>query len=137
MMNELLIQDNFNGLSVNIHIISGISVFQQDSGTGKTFLFKVIKAFSVIEGWACHYFDYQTKDLDEDMIIDICKTMDVVCFDSADLYFTPSLVESLKTLSCIVLASLKFLSDIDDSYFQYCYVRFDDKCLLVEYENEI
>ena len=74
-----------NGVSVNCSFGYGVYVFQSESGSGKTFFFRIVES-------VCKENDVS------------CNAFDVVIFDSADLYFNQEIADSFRDDQIVFVA---------------------------------
>lgn len=44
-MKSIIVHDTIGGTNVNVEIPSGLSIIYQDSGTGKSYMFKLLTAY--------------------------------------------------------------------------------------------
>lgn len=107
MADELIIKSRYSRLDVNIEFIDEINLMSNFSGTGKTFMFTIIKEYCRDNGIKCIYCDYSSVGQSEEQILQWCKDADIVIFDNADLYLTPKIVEKLKNAGKMQIISIK------------------------------
>lgn len=96
----------YNSTIFNLNFQNKINFLVDDSGTGKTFLMKMLKFYCDENGIPCTHVDYIHKD----MPIDNSR---ILLFDKADLYFSNSLLDKLKGLNSISIISIKDTSELD------------------------
>lgn len=121
----LMIDSEYSGVSVNAVIDNKLCYFFDESGTGKTFFFSIVKCFCDINGIKCSVLDFNDAQKDEDVILKDCEKMEVVILDNADLYLSNEILE--KIAAPVVLISVKTFAE---------WVRKDAGLYLIEYEGK-
>lgn len=92
------------GVSVNCSFGYGVYVFQSESGSGKTFFFRIVESVCKENGVSCKFFNSSSINLSSDAIIKSANDFDVVIFDSADLYFNQEIADSLRDDQIVFVA---------------------------------
>lgn len=131
-MSHLYMSEECNGLSITIDLPEKVNIVRQDSGTGKTFLFKLLHSICLEHGWKYHMFDSSTVDMSMDAIIETCKTMDIVSFDNADLYINNQLIDAVRDLGIIALVSIKYGMRIKERGLGKVFVKYTEKDICVK-----
>lgn len=93
-----------NGVSVNCSFCYGVYVFQSESGSGKTFFFRIVESVCNENGVSCKFFNSSSINFSSDDIIKSASDFDVVIFDSADLYFNQEIADSLRDDQIVFVA---------------------------------
>lgn len=97
-----------NGVDFDVNFMDEINIFTDASGTGKTFLFKVLCSYCRDNDMKYAYIDYNMIDTgDEGLILSHCKNKDVIILDNADLYLTPELWNAIRNLNKLIILSKK------------------------------
>jgi hypothetical protein len=77
-----------------------------ESGTGKTFLFRNLRNHCLNNNIDFTFIDYNYANKSEDEIINACRNCtEIIILDNADLYLTPKIIDNLR--ANLVIASLK------------------------------
>lgn len=85
-----------------------VCLFFGDSATGKTYLFRKIKAYCMVSDMSVVSIDDVGLATDAETLVRLCKGKDVVIFDRADLYLTTEIVKGvLENGAKLVLISVK------------------------------
>lgn len=129
-MSDMVITSSYNNLVVNIELDKGIYVFGGCSGTGKTFLAKILHSVCSIKKIKYKYFNNVMKDYKADTIVSIASGNDLVFFDNADLYLTSDILKDIKDTRCILI-SMKDVCKLGVDY-RDCDVVYDGKSVSLE-----
>ena len=109
-MNLLIENFNVSRLQVKVNISDRIVVFFDDSATGKTYLFNLLRKKLVLDGKKVILVDSRSMRTDDGS--DIIFDADVVILDDADLYLTDELFERILKCKALVLLSVKSIKHI-------------------------
>ena len=115
----LKINEEINGILVDANFSKGLNCIDLGmSGTGKSFLLSLIKAYCLKNSIYFKSFDYNSST---DDIISVLKgseeNISVIMLDNADLYMTKELVSVLCNYSnAVVIVSIKKRLMLDSSY---------------------
>lgn len=126
----LAINECINDVSVDITLDKGLNCIDLgNSGTGKTFMMNIIRAYCVKNGMSYKYFDYNNSSAD---ILSVLRGMstepEVILLDNADLYATDEVVSLIKSLSdAIVVISIKERQKLRGSHL--CNISYIDDSL--------
>ena len=131
MMNH--IQMNFNDLNINIKLNKNITILKDYSGTGKTFLFKILMSYFQENNISFVKFDYTSLNLTVDDIKQQIMNKDFILMDCADLYMTRELWGIIKSSESYFIISLKGLDNIIiDNNLDICIVNYFEDSLNLE-----
>ena len=116
----------YGGINVTVDFSNKFNIIRQNSGSGKTFLFKILGELCEEQGKKCCYLDYQAANYSITTLISICNDFDIVCLDNADLYLNQEIMSELMKLDVQVIMSLKSSRNIEDNneYFGYYTVSY-------------
>lgn len=106
----LNVNENINGMHVECTFEKGINCIDlSESGSGKTFLMTLIKAYCVKNNISYRAFDYDsTADSIERELRSIGSTDFVILMDNADLYFNDELRRMLDNcINSVIIVSIK------------------------------
>lgn len=131
----LSIDGNFSDVNFNVKFEDRINVIFDSSGTGKTFLMKVINEQCHAEEIKCQYFDYHLKDAKEEAFISLATECEVLLLDNADLYLSKSLYKKLFSMEKKMIISIKRLSNIDTRNVGIYYIEYNGDNLEVVREG--
>ena len=120
------IEDNYSGISVSIDFVRGINLLFDDSGTGKTFLFKILKAYLRKKGIPYAYINYDWADWSTDRIKNAISDKEYIFMDNTSLYMNSDLFDYLKKLDAYIFVVTKSVVDMDTIGTNICYVNFDN-----------
>lgn len=115
----LRINEEINGILVDANFSKGLNCIDLGmSGTGKSFLLSLIKAYCLKNSIYFKSFDYNSSTND---IISVLKgseeNISVIMLDNADLYMTKELVSVLRNYSnAVVIVSIKKRLMLGSSY---------------------
>jgi hypothetical protein len=99
---------NFNvrDLEYKLEFKNRICYIIDESGTGKTFLFKNLRNYCLNNNIDFTFIDYNYANKSEDEVINVCRNCtEIIILDNADLYLTPKIIDNLRAK--LVIASLK------------------------------
>lgn len=99
------LEQTFDDFSVSCHFRHNICHFVGNSGTGKTFLFRLISAYCPTVGLKAITIDYKNISANTDAMVAFCMFADVVILDNADLYNYNAILDSLRGKDRLVLVS--------------------------------
>lgn len=115
-MDSLNIKWKLPNILVNVEFHDKINLLYDDSGTGKSYMFTLIKTFCDINGKSCIFINYNNSPNFSDNKSQIaewcsmCKHYDIILLDNADIYLTPDILEELsENYNGIILISIKKL----------------------------
>ena len=97
-MNLKIDQTFSNGLRLSLNLNSGVYVITDDSATGKSYLFKILKRYCKehdIKYRLIDYNDVDSVDFSTDYVKSQCDKYDVIALDNADMYMEPGLYSSI------------------------------------------
>lgn len=113
-----------NGVFVNCSFGYGVYVFQSESGSGKTFFFRIVESVCKENGVSYKFFHSSSIILSSDAIIKSANDFDVVIFDSADLYFNQEIADSLRD-DQIVFVAMKYPFKLNIKNRKLIAIRYD------------
>lgn len=121
-------------ISIKAKFIDTVCVFSGNSGTGKTYLFNKIKADCKINGRKVIIISDNGVDIRNDkVIIDMCKDMEVVMFDRADLYLTHEIVSGVLNSGVkLILVAMKNPSTLNLKKYGSYSVDFTERELVTK-----
>ena len=99
-------------IEANVDFEDNVAIIKDNSGTGKTFLFKIIASHCAVNHIKYTLFNYNHKDVSLSTFKQGVSDADVVIMDNADLYMTPELFEYLKKCGKQVILSIKQLHNL-------------------------
>jgi len=102
------LNDVVSGIKFNVRFIDKINIIEQDSGTGKSFMFDVIDAYCKKMGIPCLLFNYSTLEF-KDNLAEHIVGKSVILLDNADLYLDNSFLQLLEKQDCTVIISINSL----------------------------
>jgi len=95
----------FANTTFNADFIDKVNLMIDDSGTGKTFLIKMVINYCRNNNIPYLHIDYEHRDLLND--VGNLNSKEILLFDKADLYLTKELFEEIKNLKPISIISIK------------------------------
>lgn len=113
-----------NGVFVNCSFSSGVYVFQSESGSGKTFFFRMVELVCKEKRVSCKFFHSSSVNLSSDDIIKSASDFDVVIFDNADLYLNQEIVDSLRD-DQIIFVAMKYPFKLNIKNRKLVNIRYD------------
>lgn len=102
------LNDIVSGIQFNVNFSDKINIIEQDSGTGKSFMFDVIDAYCKKMGIPCLLFNHSTLEFKDNLDEHIVGKR-VILLDNADLYLDNSFLELLEEQDCTAIISVKSL----------------------------
>jgi ABC-type ATPase involved in cell division len=100
------LQFEVRGLQYDLQFKDDICFLLDNSGTGKTFLFSVLRNYCYSNDISCKVLDYNVIGDSEEEIINSCKEhRDILIFDNADLYLSKNILENVN--ATLIIASVK------------------------------
>lgn len=126
----LKLQSNETPVPIDVELHEGsVGLLLNDSGTGKTFLFSLLRGYCLAQGITCNVIDSSSYTLfSENSPINPC---DLLILDSLDLYCKPEFMHKCVKSAKYILGSMKLYPDINDIPWVLCYGDFSDKLLKV------
>lgn len=115
----LRINEEINGILVDINFSKGLNCIDLGmSGTGKSFLLSLIKAYCLKNSIYFKSFDYNSSADDIIRVLNGSeKTISVIMLDNADLYMNKELASVLHTyINSIVIVNIKKRLMLESSY---------------------
>lgn len=122
MIKILEINEVIGSILINASFCERVNVLKDNSGTGKSFLFDLLRAGARMQNCSLYnlkfgLIDYNTilnTSSTVNNIIEVCKDKDVILMDNADLYLTRNLMQELliKFPNLMFIISIKFLHSI-------------------------
>lgn len=109
-MESFSIHECIGGTVVDVELPKGLSLIFQDSGTGKSYMFQLLKSYFVGNGVPCALIDYhilQSLSDNDAIILAMCKGQRIVFLDNADLYITDDLIQQICSEVPYVMMSKK------------------------------
>ncbi|MDO5150613.1 MAG: hypothetical protein Q4D76_14680 [Oscillospiraceae bacterium] len=129
----------YNGLvdiTLDINLDDTVAILLDDSGTGKTFMFKVLSSYCVINQIRCEKFDYSDEHRNLEYFRNTIGDAEIVLMDNADLYMTQELLDYLKNSGKQVIISIKHIEKFTSCEGCGFYtVDYDGKSLKTVREN--
>lgn len=124
----LKLQSNGTPVPIDVELREGCVglLFSGDSGTGKTFLFSMLRSYCLVKGISCNLVDSTNYT----MIAEIYPC-DLLLLDNLDLYCEPEFLQKCLKGSKYVLCSIKSYPTLSDIPWVVCGARFSDKLLKV------
>lgn len=127
---------NYGSIEVKVDLKDKICVFFDMSGTGKTFLFTMLKSYFLDAGISFISIDYTSyKILDG---YDFSDDTKVIILDNADLYMNEKLFSSLDASEKLIVMSIKDIGNLSQKNMGFYRVLYKDTMLKVKRlgENE-
>ena len=127
---------NYGSIEVKVDLKDKICVFFDMSGTGKTFLFTMLKSYFLDTGISFISVDYTNyKILDS---YDFSDDINVIILDNADLYMNEKLFSNLDASEKLVVMSIKDIGNLNQKNMGFYRVIYKDTLLKVKRlgENE-
>ena len=124
---------NYGSIEVKADLKDKICVFFDMSGTGKTFLFTMLKSYFLDAGISFISVDYASyKILDG---YDFSDDTKVVILDNADLYMTSDMFSKLEKSNKLVIMSIKSIKGLNQRYMGFYNVIYTkDKMQVMRFE---
>lgn len=97
-------------LNVDVNISDRVALFIGTSGSGKTFLFRLLRKKAVIEGKRTIIVDSSSMRTEDGSDIDF--DCDIVFLDNADLYMSDSLFRRMTQGKANVLVNMKSVEHV-------------------------
>lgn len=127
---------NYGSIEVKVDLKDKICVFFDMSGTGKTFLFTMLKSYFLDAGISFISVDYTNyKILDS---YDFSDDTEVIILDNADLYMNEKLFSNLDASGKLIVMSIKDIGNLNQKNMGFYRVLYKDTLLKVKRlgENE-
>ena len=135
-MRSLIEDFNISRLNIKVNISDRIAVFFDDSATGKTYLFSILRKKLIMEGKKVIFVNSESMRTKDGS--DIILNSDVVILDNADLYLTDELFERIMKCRALVLLSVKSIRHILRSdEIGYYRVKFGNDVLTTVRRNTV
>lgn len=135
-MRSLIEDFNISRLNIKVSISDRIAVFFDDSATGKTYLFGILRKKLIMEGEKVIFVNSESMRTKDGS--DIVLNSDVVILDNADLYLTDELFDRIMKCKALVLLSVKSIKHILRSdEIGYYRVKFGNDVLMTVRRNTV
>lgn len=107
----MVIKKHFDsGLELNMSFDSKVYVLTDNSSTGKTYLFNILRRYFEEIGVDYSVIDFKDVlrvDFSDDYVVKQCQMYPIIALDNADLYMTPDLFSRIDNLGNTILISIK------------------------------
>ena len=133
-MKMLNINKKIYGKDISVNISSRLNLFFSESGTGKTFFMNIIYGYCLDEGIKCAYINHKSSMYRTEDIINICKDMDIVMLDNADLYLNNDILNSICD-NTMIFVDMKNTTKIDIEDYDRVRIVYDGDSM--EVYNEL
>lgn len=128
-MNNLKINEKYNGIDVTAYFDAELNILVGDSGTGKTLLINAIDLYCLNNNIKCRMCNYNDINLTDKQLLTICNDPDVILFDNADLYIRNDIIKELMNKHKIIVMSMKDISSISTSQSEQYLVEYNNLSL--------
>lgn len=102
------IEENLGGIDFSIQFDDRVNLLTGHSGTGKTFMLKMMADYFMLEGVSCAFFNRKTMELSQKAMKEACIGKDVIIFDDADLYLTQELLDYASDVGTVIVSMKSF-----------------------------
>ncbi len=130
-MTKLSVNEQYNGININVFFDSKLNILVGNSGTGKTLLMSALDLYCLNNNIKCRLCNYNDANLSKEQIMTVCKGSDVLLLDNSDLYVDDELLKKLLGTSKIIIMSMKDTSGIDTDQSEQYLVEYNDLSLIV------
>lgn len=120
---------NYSSLDVSVDFVDKICVFYDMSGTGKTFLFTMLKEYFLnkkIPFIGINYSNYRILDN-----YDFSSNIKVFILDNADLYMNEDMFSKLEKSNKLVIMSIKNIKGLNQRYMGFYNVIYTEEKMRV------
>lgn len=124
---------NIRNIEVNISLEPGIYIFEPDSGTGKSYLCKLLHDLNKIGENVLSITLDEWEDNKDNLINKITSNdYDVIMFDRFGLYADSAVdaVKGIDSTKCVVLIDTKYKTGGLSGFYE-CSIKFDTERVLV------
>ena len=125
-MTKLSVNEQYNGININVFFDSKLNILVGNSGTGKTLLMSALDLYCLNNNIKCRLCNYNDANLSKEQIMTVCKGSDVLLLDNSDLYVDDELLKKLLGTSKIIIMSMKDTSGIDTDQSEQYLVEYND-----------
>ena len=108
---------NYGSIDVKVDLKDKICVFYDMSGTGKTFLFTMLKSYFLDAGISFISVDYTSYKILNGY--DFSDDTKVIILDNADLYMTGDMFSKLEKSNKLVIMSIKSIKGLNQRYMGF------------------
>ena len=108
---------NYGSIDVKVDLKDKICVFYDMSGTGKTFLFTMLKSYFLDTGISFISVDYTNYKILNGC--DFSDDTEVIILDNADLYMTGDMFSKLEKSNKSVIMSIKSIKGLNQRYMGF------------------
>jgi len=131
-MKTININDSIGGITLNVHFQEKFCYLDNASGTGKSFLFRLLRRYYKEQDLVVIHVNYETETSTESTLMDYCKHADVVLLDNADLYLTRHIIQKFRELDIQVIICMKNIRQVYSSDFVLYDVIYEGNTLSVK-----
>jgi chromosomal replication initiation ATPase DnaA len=124
-----VIDTQIGDIHVDLKLTEQVNVFVGKSGTGKTYLFALMKAYCVANNISLTIINYNSV-LEPEDIIHGCAKSDIVILDNADLYLTKDILDALRVSAKYILISIKNIYGLGGN-MHYCNLKYESSKMLL------
>lgn len=123
-------EKDINGIHFNVNFMDEINVIKGYSGTGKTFLFNMLRSYCMLQGIPCAYIDYTfVSDGDIDLILEHCVGKELIILDNADLYLNHELFNNIRSIGKTIIMSKKSTYGLNMTKAHVYMIGYDESSL--------
>lgn len=108
---------NYSSINISIDLLDKICVFYDMSGTGKTFLFTILKSYFQVTKTSYISIDYSNYEVLNNY--DFSGDTKVIILDNADLYMTGDMFSKLEKSNKLVIMSIKSIKGLNQRYMGF------------------
>lgn len=130
--NDMKIDFNYSSINISIDLSDKICVFYDMSGTGKTFLFDILKSYFLVTKTSYISIDYSNYEVLNNY--DFSDDTKIIMLDNADLYMTGDMFSKLEKSNKLVIMSIKSIKGLNQRYMGFYNVIYtEDKIRVMRY----
>jgi hypothetical protein len=132
------LKTEIGGTYIDVALQEQINVLQGISGEGKTYLFYLMSAYAINNDIPMRVINSQLFSSASvavkseevcNLVLSICKDVDVLILDNADLYLTHELLEKLKKFANTIIISIKNSYGVCGGHL--CHIKYEDEKIIL------
>lgn len=112
-MSNYVVKTKVAKYEIDISFDTTVSALVDNSGTGKTFLFTLLSAYNEKRGVKTFFCNSLLADKPKDILLELCKSSDLILLDNADLYLDNDFLEEVKSLGKQTIISIKNIHSLN------------------------
>lgn len=126
----LEVKTDIGGVECNVLFQRKVNILKGDSGTGKSWLFRLLQSYFVANGISYYFVNYLTRS-EPETIIAQAKKVQYLLLDNADLYLNSDTIGELLQCDATCIVATRLIKLLDIRKMGFYKVVYKDEALSV------